>query len=164
MKTINVIMQKNGKKLASVMFSYDDISGITEADKIKNAEDMALKSFNDNLLGDADTAKGEIVEFEDPICIVDSHAGIYTPAEFKHRFSERLAELVKEGVIEAEDVEEISTPDNEFYWESFELIEENFFVISEGKRFFLFQDGDLFLMEEGYPNEEDFGIFDMERE
>ena len=163
MKTINVIMQKNGKKLASVMFSHD-ISGITDVDKIKNAEDLALRSFNDDILEQADSAKGEIVEFTDPICIVDSHAGIYTPAEFKNRFSERLAELVKEGVITAEDVEEISTPDNAFYWESFERIEANFFVISEGKRFFLFQDEDLFLMEEGYPDEEDFGIFDMELE
>jgi len=74
--------------------------------------------------------------------LIDSHHGIYTPKLFCEYYAEQF-----EG-IDKEDIETCLNPNSEYYWDSWANILDNAFVGRDGKKFYLYQDCDLFLIAE----------------
>jgi hypothetical protein len=80
------------------------------------------------------------LEATETACIIDGCWGIYVPREFASRG------MAEAWGVKAEDIEILlAGPDHEFYWETWDDVErEAAYVDASGKRWTLYQDGDLF--------------------
>ena len=75
--------------------------------------------------------------------LIDGHHGIYIPQLFCQFYAEKF-----EG-INKDDIDEIMKgSDNNFYWDSWANILDNAFIVRDGKKYYLYQDCDLFLIAE----------------
>jgi len=74
--------------------------------------------------------------------LIDGHHGVYIPKLFCSHYAENF-----EG-IDKEDIETCLNPDSDWYWESWDNILTNAFVVRNGKKYILWQDCDLFLIAE----------------
>ena len=74
--------------------------------------------------------------------LIDGHYGIYIPKLFCEYYAEKF-----EG-INLEDLETCLDMDNQWYWDSWANILDNAYIIQDGKKYILWQDMDLFLIEE----------------
>ena len=86
----------------------------------------------DDLKQDADDFS--LIQVE--ILLNDSH-GQYIPQKFYTQFD------LKKWHIEG-DFSQLNNPDNEFYWDDWNIILNNAYCESNGKKWHLYQDGDLF--------------------
>ena len=92
--------------------------------------------------------------------LVDSHNGVYTPKCFKENYDSVIAGQMVGGEkqielnVDAETWEDISDPNNEYYWESWELILNNTIIISGGERYYLNHEEDLWAIPEGLSFED----------
>ncbi len=72
-------------------------------------------------------------------CLLNDAHGIYIPAKFIECY-----DPVAWGVTE-EDQKELSSPDNQYYWETWESVEQYAtFTDEHGNKWHLHQDGDLY--------------------
>lgn len=74
--------------------------------------------------------------------LIDEHHGIYVPYLFCCYYANQF-----QG-IDPEDIETCMNPENEWYWEAWENILDSAYLVQDGKKYFLYQDMDLFLIEE----------------
>ncbi len=74
--------------------------------------------------------------------LIDGHHGVYIPKLFCEYYAENF-----EG-IDKEDIETCKDPNNQWYWESWDNILNNAYIIQDGKKYILWQNMDLFLIEE----------------
>ena len=87
----------------------------------------------------------------DAILYASDARGVYIPQYF--------AESIKRDCVEGVSVEEWATlesgPDHERYWDTWNDVEQSAIVTDNtGKRFTLYQDGDLWFLPEGFSFEE----------
>ena len=74
--------------------------------------------------------------------LLDGARGIYIPRDFVNDVL--IGDFGWKGITE-ENVKDLSDPDNEWYWETWDDVLSNATYISEcGKKYILHQDGDLF--------------------
>lgn len=83
-----------------------------------------------------------------PICIIDNHHGVYIPMIFSELFSDYLDE---------DTIRNLSSPENEFYWETWDDLVSTFTVESEGVVYHVEFGpcGDVFTVPEGMTLEDD---------
>ena len=74
--------------------------------------------------------------------LIDGHHGIFIPQLFCGYYAENF-----EG-IDPEDIKTCQDPNNQWYWDSWSNILDNAYIIQDGKKYILWQDMDLFLIEE----------------
>ena len=74
--------------------------------------------------------------------LIDGHHGIYIPYLFCSHYAAQF-----QG-IDQEDIETCLDIENEFYWDSWSNILDNAYIVRDGKKYILWQDTDLFLIEE----------------
>lgn len=80
--------------------------------------------------------------------LVDSHHGVYIPKIFSEMFPQFLTE---------QQISDLSGPDNEFYWETWEDVLNMEITNDKGEKFYLMQsDGDLFAYPSNMEIPEDF--------
>lgn len=83
-------------------------------------------------------------------CIVDSAHGQFIPQVFLETHNPNTWELN----VNDEDLTSIQNgPEDEFYWESWEKLMNNAVCVIENEKFTLFQDNDLFIINEDYDFE-----------
>jgi len=82
-----------------------------------------------------DESNYQLIQVE--ILLNDSH-GQYIPYKFYNDFD------MNEWNINQDDYKDLDDPDNETYWESWEIILNNAYCTLNGKKWVLYQDGDLF--------------------
>jgi len=84
--------------------------------------------------------------------------GIYIPRDFVTGFN-----LSKFTGISDNDVETCENPENEWYWEAWDSILNNArFTAEDGRIFYLYQEGDLWLLCYDHMNAEEKRNFGME--
>ena len=74
--------------------------------------------------------------------LIDGHHGVFIPQLFCEYYVEQF-----EG-IDKEDVETCLDIENDWYWEAWENILDNAYIVRDGKKYILWQNMDLFLIEE----------------
>ena len=89
---------------------------------------------------------------QDAILYTSDARGVYIPQHF--------AESIKRDCVEGVSAEDWaileSGPDHEHYWDAWNDVEQTAIVMDQtGKRFTLYQDGDLWLIPEGFSFEEE---------
>jgi hypothetical protein len=93
----------------------------------------------------------------EPVCLIDSHYGIYIP--------QYLSELVKDGTLKVSGIsdkslntilEDLKSPNNEHYWDSYDSLLNYTFTTIDGKEYYLYPDCDLWLIPEGLDIEDTF--------
>lgn len=90
----------------------------------------------------------------DPILAVSDTNGIYIPQMYCNHIDEQIAE---EMHISFKDVQICQEgPDHEWYWESWDLIISCAQWISDGVKWGLHQDGDLWEVPEGFSFDEEY--------
>jgi hypothetical protein len=89
----------------------------------------------------------------DPVLVISDTWGIYIPQRYCSHIDEEIAE---EMHIPFEDVQICQAgPDHEWYWESWDIICQNAEWISDGVKWGLHQDGDLWEVPEGFSFEDE---------
>jgi hypothetical protein len=92
--------------------------------------------------------------------ILDDHRGIYIPRDFVEGF---LFEGHDWTGIDAEDIAILREgPDHDLYWDAWDVVTDNARITVDGKEFYLWQDGALFVIAVDLPEdeaEEFFGSF-----
>ena len=89
----------------------------------------------------------------DPILVVSDTWGIYIPQRYCNHIDEKIAEEMQ---IDFEDVKICQEgPDHEWYWESWQMIHDNAEWVSDGVKWALYQDGDLWEIPEGFSFEDE---------
>ena len=107
-------------------------SGIYDFYVMDNISWSGIDSLTkDDLNSDSDNFS--LIQIE--LLLNDSH-GIYIPQKFYTQFD------LKKWHIEG-DYSELNNPDNEFYWNDWEILLNNAYCILNGKKYHLYQDGDL---------------------
>jgi len=78
-------------------------------------------------------------------CIIDGANGIYIPQIFAQRYEKQLRE--NDPMIDGDTIGDITSPDNEFYWESWNTVLDTFNVKDPetGEKLMLCHESDLFL-------------------
>jgi hypothetical protein len=71
--------------------------------------------------------------------LINSANGVYIPQIFAERYPSYLT---------GEQIDDLSNPDNEHYWETWETVLDNIKITIDGKRFTLHQDDDLWAIPE----------------
>ena len=74
--------------------------------------------------------------------LIPDQCGIYIPKIFCEEYADQF-----QG-IDPEDIETCQDPNNEWYWDSWQNILDNAYVVQDGKKYILWQDCDLFLIAE----------------
>lgn len=91
-------------------------------------------------------------QLDGPVCIIDGSCGIYVPQIWAERYGTAATESAN---VTAEDVSILlAGPDQEFYWEAWEQVLNNYCHVVDNVKHFLWQDGDLFEYPETYEFEE----------
>lgn len=76
------------------------------------------------------------------ILFCDSSSGKYIPKRFAQEIKRELVSGISEN-----DYNEILDPENEFYWETWDHVCNNAVITSvQGNKYYLWQDGDLWLV------------------
>lgn len=90
----------------------------------------------------------------DPFLVISDRNGIYIPQMYCNHIDEKIA---KEMCVHMEDVLICqSGPDHEFYWEAWDSIISCAQWISDGVKWTLHQDGDLWEVPEGFSFDEEY--------
>lgn len=84
------------------------------------------------------------------ILAIDSHYGVYTPQAFVEKYGEYLD-------LSNEQKEDLSSPDNEFYWETWEIVLDKGLTI-DGIEYSILSNEDLWLLPTNVEIPEDFWI------
>lgn len=88
----------------------------------------------------------------EPVCIVDSHFGIYVPQVWAERYG---SAAVASAGVNPEDVRVLlAGPDGEDYWDSWGEVLNDYCHEVAGIKHYITQDGDLFEYPETYQWEE----------
>jgi len=70
--------------------------------------------------------------------LLSDSRGIYIPRDFVECFD------LNQWNIDSKYIERLSSPDNEYYWDNWELVLNNaYFIDNNGNKWQLWQDGDL---------------------
>lgn len=95
-----------------------------------------------------------------PILFLDDHRGIYIPRDFAQC-------VVRECVsgISDEDYTDLLNPESDTYWDTWQLVVDAA-IVTDGIRYRLYQDGDLWLIPEGmeWDDREGFWVWPTEQE
>lgn len=83
------------------------------------------------------------IDLENAILVVDSHFGVYTPQVFIERFGDNLIHDIKDI---ADILDDLSDPENEYYWDAWVTIIDNCTVTIDGKQYNIHTDEDLWLV------------------
>ena len=75
--------------------------------------------------------------------LIDGHHGIYIPQLFCQFYADRFKGIDKEDIDEI-----MKGSNNEWYWEAWDNILNSAYIVQDGKKYFLYQDMDLFLIVE----------------
>ena len=88
------------------------------------------------------------------LLILDSNRGIYIPQAFALKFGDFLGSWSN---VNQDDLDTLlEGPDHEWYWEAWQNICDNAeYMGSDGAKYSLYQDGDVWLVPEGMSMEED---------
>lgn len=79
------------------------------------------------------------VQLLDIEILLSDARGIYIPANFIECF-----DFKQWGISESDSIE-LNNPDNEFYWDTWDMVLSNaYFIDDNGKKWYLYQEGDLF--------------------
>jgi hypothetical protein len=122
----------------------------------------ALESFSEELkearnnkeIFEAQYSNSSLTE---PACIIDGAHGIYVPQVWAERYG---VQAVISANVDEEDVRILLSgpdeefPDEEYYWETWERVLNDYSHEVNGVKHFLRQDGDLFEYPETYEFEE----------
>ncbi len=89
---------------------------------------------------------------------LDSNRGVYIPQSFAQSFADRAKHVAN---VSDEDWAILEAgPDHEFYWDTWNDVEQSAIVTDEnGVKFRLHQDGDLWLIPEGMEYDEESDTF-----
>jgi hypothetical protein len=84
----------------------------------------------------------------EPVYIISNHHGIYIPNVFSEMFSDHLSQ---------EDIEDLSSPENPYYWDAWDEILSSFRFNDSGVAYHIEIGpcGDLFMVPEGMSLEDD---------
>jgi hypothetical protein len=113
----------------------------------------ALESFNEELK-EARNNKDQYSNspLTEPTCIIDGAHGIYIPQVWAKRYG---VQAVISANVDEEDVRILlSGPDEEFYWESWESVLDDYSHEVNGVKHYIYQQDDLFEYPETYEFEE----------
>lgn len=80
---------------------------------------------------------------ENAILAVDSHFGIFTPQVFIERFEDNLEHDMKNI---ADILADLSSPDNEYYWDAWASIIDNCTVTIDGDQYSIYEDEDVWFV------------------
>ena len=84
------------------------------------------------------------INLENAILLLDGNRGIYIPKIFAECFPLLLSDEQKA---------DLSNPDNEFYWETWEDVIDNIKIPFQDKMYYLYQSGDLWAVpDENWPS------------
>lgn len=79
-------------------------------------------------------------------CAVDSHHGVYAPQEFVNRFRRWIED------VDPADLDTVQRgPDDPDYWQAWEAVALNATVRLDGHRWFIWEDGDIWLVRKDSP-------------
>lgn len=81
--------------------------------------------------------------------LLSDSRGIYIPRDFYEGFD------LDKWNLKAEDLTELSDPENDNYWDTWELVLNNAYFVIDGKKYTLYQDGDLLAIAYDHLTDED---------
>ena len=92
----------------------------------------------------------------EPVLLVDCHHGIYIPNIFMQEINNGSYKVKNLSEI-SELFTDLASPENDFYWESWEDMLNNCILIDlKGNEYTLWQNDDLWAVPAGYNNEDFF--------
>ena len=99
-----------------------------------------------------------MIKRPDMMLWLDDARGVYIPRDFALSFKDRATAV---SGVDDEDWQILEAgPEHEFYWDTWNDVEQNAIVTDEnGVKFRLYQDGDLWLVPDGMEWSDDEGTF-----
>lgn len=86
------------------------------------------------------------VKFEDMQLAIDSHHGVYVPQFFVQQFDKYRISNIRKDVLDSL----LNGPDDEFYWESWDVYLNSTFKDDNNVKHYIFQNEDLWFIPLGF--------------
>lgn len=82
------------------------------------------------------------LDLTNAVLFADSNRGIYIPQHFAQAVNREYVS----GVTDSDYADLLEGPDNEFYWDTWDRVTNNAEIDLNGRKAFLYQDGDLWIV------------------